>query len=77
MQKTTVYLPDHLKTALRETARSLGRSEAELLREAVESITRKYAAPEPRLPMFFSGDPGWARRVADDPERELEGFGEA
>ena len=33
MEKTTVYLPDELKRALRRAARSTGRSEADLIRE--------------------------------------------
>ena len=35
MEKTTVYLTDDLKAALRRSARSTGRSEAELIREGI------------------------------------------
>ncbi|MHB8669109.1 MAG: precorrin-2 C(20)-methyltransferase [Acidimicrobiales bacterium] len=37
MRKTSVYLPDHLKRALSERAVSTGRSEAQVLRAAVEA----------------------------------------
>jgi precorrin-2/cobalt-factor-2 C20-methyltransferase len=36
VQKTSVYLPERLKQALADRARSIGRSEAEVLRTAVE-----------------------------------------
>jgi predicted transcriptional regulator len=32
VQKTTVYLPDHLKAALERTARETQRSEADIIR---------------------------------------------
>lgn len=72
MKKTTVYLPDELKAALEWTAAAQGRSEAELIREAVRRLTREQEQPKPRLPLFSSGDPTLAERV----DEELrEGFG--
>ena len=72
MKKTTVYLPDELKAAL-ERAAARGRSEAELVREAVRELTQRLEPPRPRLPLFSSGDPTLAERV----DAELrEGFGE-
>lgn len=71
MQKTTVYLPDELKRALEHVAADQGRSEAELIREAVQAITRGERRPRPRLPLFKSGRRGLAERV----DRALEGFG--
>lgn len=72
MKKTTVYLPDELKAAL-ERAGARGRSEAELVREAVRELTQRLEPPRPRLPLFSSGDPTLAERV----DEELgEGFGE-
>ncbi len=72
MKKTTVYLPDELKAAL-ERAAARGRSEAELVREAVRELTQRLEPPRPRLPLFSSGDPTLAERV----DEELrEGFGE-
>ena len=70
MKKTTVYLPDELKAALERAAQ--GRSEAELVREAVRELTQRLEPPRPRLPLFSSGDPTLAERV----DEELrEGFG--
>ncbi len=73
MKKTTVYLPDELKAALERAAAAQGRSEAELVREAVRELTQRLEPPRPRLPLFSSGDPTLAERV----DEELgEGFGE-
>ena len=72
MKKTTVYLPDELKAALERTAAAQGRSEAELIREAVRSLTQAMAPPRPKLPLFSGGDPTLAERF----DEELRGFGE-
>ena len=72
MKKTTVYLPDDLKAALERAAAEKGRSEAELIRTAVEESVRGLERPRPRLPLFSSGDPTLAERV----DEELRGFGE-
>ena len=50
MRKTSVYLPDHLKRALAARAVATGRSEAELLRAAVEAEVRSPTAPAPAAP---------------------------
>lgn len=44
MEKTTVYLPADLRGWLREESRRTGRTQAELMREALEA----YAARRPR-----------------------------
>ena len=72
MKKTTVYLPEDLKSALGRVAAERGRSEAELIREAVRELIRNSELPHPRLPLFSSGDPRLAERV----DEELAGFGE-
>jgi len=72
MKKTTVYLTDDLKAALERAAAVRGRSEAELVREAVRELTRSLDPPKPRLPLFASGDPTLAERVD---EELTEGFG--
>lgn len=72
MKKTTVYLPDDLKAALERTAAHQGRSEAELIRQAVRELTRNLEPPRPRLPLFHGGDPTLAERF----DEELRGFGE-
>ena len=72
MEKTTVYLPDDLKRALRRAARARGRSEAELIREGIGLVTGAHRIAEPRLPLFESGQPDLAERV----DEALRGFGE-
>lgn len=47
MRKTSVYLPDHLKRALALRAAESGRSEAEVLRTAVEATVREGAGAVP------------------------------
>jgi len=72
MEKTTVYLPDELKAALRRTARATGQSEAQLIREGVGLVTGAHRIAEPRLPLFESGQADLAERV----DESLAGFGE-
>jgi predicted transcriptional regulator len=72
MEKTTVYLPDDLKRALRQAARATGRSEAELIREGISMVTGTHRVAEPRLPLFESGQAELAERV----DEGLTGFGE-
>lgn len=72
MKKTTVYLPDELKAALERAAAREGRSEADLIRQAVRDLTRTSEPPRPKLPLFSGGDPTLAERF----DEELRGFGE-
>lgn len=72
MRKTTIYLPDELKAGLERAAVASGRSEAELIREAVGELVERSVPPVPKLPLFSSGDPGLAERT----DQELAGFGE-
>ena len=72
MEKTTVYLSDELKQALRRAARAAGRSEAELIREGIGLVTGSHRIAEPRLPLFDSGQADLAERV----DEALIGFGE-
>lgn len=72
MDKTTVYLTPNQKRALTKASKTSGRSEAELIREGVETVTARHLTPEPTLPLFESGHPDLAERVDD----ELAGFGE-
>jgi hypothetical protein len=71
MTKTTVYLPDDLKRALARVAAERGRSEAQLLREAVAALTAAAGAPVPRLPLFRAR----GRSIAGDIDAALKGFG--
>jgi Arc/MetJ-type ribon-helix-helix transcriptional regulator len=72
MRKTTVYLPEDLKAALEEAARSRGESVAELIREALRALVATSTPPRPRVPLFRSEDPMLAERV----DEALAGFGE-
>lgn len=72
MHRTTVYLPDELKKALKRIAVQRGCSEAELVRQALVALAATAEAPAPRLPLFESGDPTLAERV----DEALRGFGE-
>lgn len=71
MVKTTVYLPEELKEALRNLAAQRNCSEADLLREAVARLTGATEAPSPRVPLFRSSGPS----VAEDIDAALTGFG--
>lgn len=67
MRKTSVYLPDELKVALRREAVRRGVSEADVIRAAVRLAV---ARPEPAAGLF-EAEP-FAERVDD----LLPGFGE-
>ncbi len=71
MIKTTVYLTQHTKRRLAALAARQGRSEAELVREAIDRLVSE-APRKPRYPLFRSGDPTLARRA----DELLKGFGE-
>jgi plasmid stability protein len=70
--KTTVYLPDELKRSLRRMAAASGRSEADLIREAIAARVEADARPRPQGQLYRSGDPS----LATNAEEALAGFGE-
>lgn len=72
MRKTTVYLPEDLKARLERVAGERNRSEADIIREALERFTADQVRPRPRLPLFESGQPELAETV----DEALAGFGE-
>jgi len=72
MEKTTVYLTATQKRALARAAEASGRSEAELIREGVETVAAKHLVAELTLPLFETGQPDLAERV----DESLAGFGE-
>ena len=73
MQKTTVYIPKDVKRALGQVAAARGVSEAELIREALRTLTSQTTPPRPHLPLFKSGKPRLAERV----DAALLEFGES
>ena len=70
MKKTTVYLPDELKSALVSAARRRGVSEAEFIRGALQQEVGR-ARPKPRGGLYRGREP-----IADRAEELLAGFGE-
>lgn len=65
MVKTTVYLPDPLKRALAAASETEGKSEAEIIREAVQDWITRTARRAPKLPLVDTslGDPTIASRA--------------
>ena len=70
MDKTTVYLPAELKTALRRSALRRGVSEAEVIRDAIRQAVGD-ERPAPRGGLFASGKP-----IARSADEHLRGFGD-
>ncbi|MEA2413434.1 MAG: Ribbon-helix-helix domain [Thermoanaerobaculia bacterium] len=73
MRKTTIYLPDELKKRIEKVARSTGKAEAEVIRDAIDTATLAAGAPIPRLPLMEGGlgDP----TIAENVDALLESFG--
>jgi ribbon-helix-helix CopG family protein len=70
MHKTTVYLPNDLKAAMKRAARERGVSEAEVIRESIRRGVGG-AKPRPQGGLYTGSEP-IARRVHD----LLDGLGE-
>lgn len=70
MEKTTVYLPQDLKQAIKHAARHRGISEAEVIRDSIRAAVDS-AKPRPKGGIY-RGSQSIARH-ADD---LLDGFGE-
>ena len=65
MQKTTIYLPADLHGWLREESRRSGRSQAELLREALEVYVAERPRPLPKS-IGLGSDPELSGADVDD-----------
>ncbi|MGH9091772.1 MAG: CopG family transcriptional regulator [Acidimicrobiales bacterium] len=72
MNKTTVYLPEDLKQSLRRLAAASGRSEADLIREAIAAQVLACGQPRPRGRLFESGESS----LAEHADEALAGFGD-
>jgi metal-responsive CopG/Arc/MetJ family transcriptional regulator len=70
MDKTTIYLPADLKSAIKRAARRRGVSEAEVVRDSIRTAIGG-ERPHPRGGLFASGAP-----IARQEEEHLTGFGE-
>jgi hypothetical protein len=71
VRRTTIYLPEELKSTLARAAQEEGRTEADLIREGIETFLRSRRA-EPRVPLFTSGKAD----LAENADKLLAGFGE-
>jgi hypothetical protein len=73
MRKTTIYLPDELKKRLENFARTSGRPEAQVIRDAISTATSAATSPSPRVPLMKRGlgDPS----IAENVDALLERFG--
>ena len=74
MKRTTIYLPDALKARLEGIAAREGSSEAEIIRQALESDLERRERPPLAIPLFES------RGITSDSARRVdevlgEGFG--
>ena len=74
VKRTTIYLPDDLKAQLEATARSEGRTEADVIREALRRALEGREPNRPRLPLAEPSGTrtNWAEQVDELLE---EGFG--
>ncbi len=70
MEKTTLYLPEDLKVAVKRAAAERGVSEAEVIRESIR-LSVGGDRPRPRGALYSSGRP-----IARDAEEMLAGLGE-
>ena len=70
MIKTTIYLSEDLKFRVEQTARAERRSQAEIIRTAIDQYT---ISPRPTLPLFSTIGP---TDLAENDERYLVCFGE-
>ncbi len=70
MEKTTLYLPEDLKVAVKRAAAERGVSEAEIIRESIR-VSVGGVRPRPRGALYSSGRP-----IARQAEELLVGFGE-
>jgi hypothetical protein len=62
--KTTVYLDSDTVLALRQMAETQGRSQAELIRDALDAYTRKAKRPQiPGIGEFDSGHTDTSQRA--------------
>ena len=63
MEKTTIYLPADLRWYLKDAARRSGRSQADLIREALEA--QRDAAPAPKMTIIGIANSGSAVEASD------------
>ena len=76
VKRTTICLPDDLKAQLEAAARAEGRTEADVIRQALADALRLRTTPRPRPPLTepTGQTTNWAERVD---ELLGDGFGRA
>jgi hypothetical protein len=70
VDKTTVYLPEDLKAAVKRAAQQRGVSEAEVIRESIRAGVGD-VKPEPKGGLYSGSEP-----IARRADELLDGFGE-
>ena len=70
MDKTTVYLPDDLKAAVKRAAKRRGVSEAEVIRDSIRMGVGG-DKPRPRGALYSGREP-----IANRVDELMDGFGE-
>ncbi len=70
MEKTTIYLPEDLKAAVKRASQQRGISEAEVIRESIRAAVGK-VRPQPRGGLFTGTEP-----IARHADELLVGFGD-
>ncbi len=74
VKRTTIYLPDALKARLETAARTEGRTEADVIREALTDALDSRTPPRPQLPLVAAT--GRSSNRAERVDELLdEGFG--
>jgi hypothetical protein len=72
MVKTTVYLDQEAALALKQLAKAQDRSQAELIREAIDLYTREASRPKPKgIGRFRSGHSDISERAEELLEEAL------
>ncbi|MEO9220315.1 MAG: CopG family transcriptional regulator [Mycobacteriaceae bacterium] len=70
MVKTTIYLPEDLKAAVKRAAAQQDVSEAEVIRQSIRQVVGELR-PRPRAGLYSSGQP-----IARHADELLSGFGD-
>ena len=73
MRRTTIYLPDEMKTAIEREAVRRRVTEAEVIRDAVNQHLAEVEPPTPQLPVFPQG---FGMEIGTRVDELLEGVGE-
>ncbi|MFV1961482.1 MAG: CopG family transcriptional regulator [Acidimicrobiia bacterium] len=71
MKRTTIYLPDEMKTAVEREAARRGITEAEVIRDAVQDHLNEAVTPMHDLPVFAEG---FGVEIATRVDELLEGM---